>query len=72
MLEDFLYKRDIDLALIQEVTNSKITTIRRYVIHQHGAGVAGLTYLQRIAAYLTTYNAYIRDEVHQHNSMESE
>jgi len=30
MLGEFLYKHDIDLALLQEVTNSKITTIRRY------------------------------------------
>jgi len=30
MLEEFLYKHDIDLALLQEVTNSKITTIRRF------------------------------------------
>ena len=30
MLEDFLYKHDIDLALLQEVTSSKITMIRRY------------------------------------------
>jgi hypothetical protein len=30
MLEEFLYKHNIDLALLQEVTNSKITTIRRY------------------------------------------
>jgi len=28
ILEDFLYERDIDLALLQEVTNPKITTIR--------------------------------------------
>jgi len=30
MLEEFLYKHDIHLALPQEVTNSKITTIQRY------------------------------------------
>jgi len=30
MLEEFLYKHHIDLALLQGVTNSKITTIRRY------------------------------------------
>ena len=30
MFEEFLYKHGIDLALLQEVTNSKITTIRRY------------------------------------------
>jgi len=30
MLEVFLYKHDMDLALLQEVTTSKITTIRRY------------------------------------------
>ena len=30
MLEEFLYKHDTDLALLQEVTNSNITTIRRY------------------------------------------
>ena len=30
MLEEFLYKHDIDLALLEELTNSKITTIQRY------------------------------------------
>jgi len=30
MLEEFLYKHDIDLALLQEVTTSKIAAIRRY------------------------------------------
>jgi exonuclease III len=35
MLEEFLYKHDIDLALLQEVTNTKITMFRRYVSHIH-------------------------------------
>ena len=30
MLEEFVYKHHIDLTLLQEVTNSKINTIRRY------------------------------------------
>jgi len=42
--EEFLYKHDIDLALLQEVTNSKITTIRRYTsyinIGTEGRGTA--------------------------------
>jgi exonuclease III len=30
MMEDFLWKHDIDVALLQEVTSSQIDTIRRY------------------------------------------
>jgi exonuclease III len=33
MLEEFLYKQNIDLALLQEVTNSKISKIRRYTAY---------------------------------------
>jgi exonuclease III len=33
MLEEVLYKHDIDLALLQEVTNSKINKIRRYIAY---------------------------------------
>jgi exonuclease III len=33
MLEEFLYKHDADLALSQEVTNTKITMFRRYTPH---------------------------------------
>jgi hypothetical protein len=38
MLEEFLYKHDVDLALSQEVTNTKITMFKRYIhaLHQHG------------------------------------
>jgi hypothetical protein len=33
MLEEFLYKHDIDLALLQEVTNTKFIIFRRYTSH---------------------------------------
>jgi endonuclease/exonuclease/phosphatase family metal-dependent hydrolase len=33
MLEEFLYKHHIDLAMLQEVTNSKINKIRRYIAY---------------------------------------
>jgi len=59
MLEEFLYKHDKDPALLQEVTNSKITTIERYTSHifmgSEGRGIAilakdsyQLTIIQRI------------------------
>jgi len=35
MLEEFLHKHDIDLALLQEVTNNKVTTIRRYTSYMN-------------------------------------
>jgi len=71
MLEEFLYKHDIDLVLLQEVTNFKITTIRRYTSYINmGTDDRGPLHLQRIATYLPLYNAYIRDEEYQHISME--
>jgi exonuclease III len=33
MLEDFLRRQDIDLALLQEVTRADLTTCRRYTAH---------------------------------------
>jgi exonuclease III len=33
MLEDFLRRQDIDLALLQEVTRADLTTFRRYTAH---------------------------------------
>jgi exonuclease III len=33
MLEEFLHKQDIDVALLQEVTNTKISTFKRYTAH---------------------------------------
>jgi exonuclease III len=33
MLEEFLHKQDIDMAILQEVTNTKISTFKRYTTH---------------------------------------
>jgi len=33
MLEDYLRQQDIDIVLLQEVTQTKITTFRRYNAH---------------------------------------
>jgi exonuclease III len=33
MLEDFLHKQDIDIALLQEVSNPKIKALQRYTVH---------------------------------------
>jgi exonuclease III len=33
MLEEFLHKQDIDIALLQEVTNHNLNSIRRYTAH---------------------------------------
>jgi exonuclease III len=59
MLDEFLYKHDKDLTLIQEVTNSKITTIRRYVIHQYGAEGRGTDILAKDSYLLTNIQRII-------------
>ena len=47
MLEEFLHKQDIDIALLQEVTNPNLQSIRRYTAHinqgTEGRGTAILT-----------------------------
>ena len=56
ILQDFLYKRDIDLALLQEVTNPKITTIRRYTPYMNmGMEGCGTTILVK-DCYLLSNN----------------
>jgi len=35
MLEDFLWRQDIDFALLQEVTHAKLSTIRRYTAYMN-------------------------------------
>ena len=54
MLEEFLYKHNIDLALLQEVTNSKITTIRRYTSYINiGTEDRGTAILAKDSYFLT-------------------
>jgi exonuclease III len=47
MLEEFLHKQDIDIALLQEVTNHNLHSIRRYTAHinqaTEGRGTAIMT-----------------------------
>ena len=47
MLEEFLHKQGIDIALLQEVTNPNLQSIRRYTAHinqgAEGRGTAILT-----------------------------
>jgi len=62
MLEEFLYKHDIDLALLQEVTNSKIITIRRYTSYINMGTEGRVTTILAKDSCLPTYNAYLRDE----------
>jgi len=33
LLEDFLWRQDIDFALLQEVSHTTLSTIRRYSVH---------------------------------------
>jgi len=54
MLEEFLYKHDIDLALLQEVTNSKITTIQRYTSYINIGTEGGGTAILAQDSYLLT------------------
>jgi len=35
MLEDFLWRQDIDFALLQEVSHTNSNTIRRYTVHMN-------------------------------------
>jgi len=54
MLEELLYKHDIDLALLQEVTTSKIATIRRYTSYINmGTGCLGTAILAKDNYLLT-------------------
>ena len=54
MLEKFLYKHDIDLALLQEVSTTKINTIRRYTFYINmGAEGRGTAILAKDCYILT-------------------
>jgi len=33
MLEEFLHKQDIDIALLQEITHPELSTLRNYNVH---------------------------------------
>ena len=54
-LEEFLCKHDIDRALLQEVTNSKITTIRRYTSYINMETERRGTAILAKDSYLLTY-----------------
>jgi exonuclease III len=47
MLEEFLHKHDIDIALLQEITHPELSTLRNYNAHinqgTEGRGTAILT-----------------------------
>ena len=47
MLEEFLYKHDIDIALLQKITHTELSTLRNYNVHvnqgKEGRGTAILT-----------------------------
>jgi hypothetical protein len=63
MLEEFLYKHDIDLALLQEVTNTNITMFRRHTAHINiGHRGSGDAILAKDCYYSQTSTASLRDE----------
>jgi len=59
MLEEFLYKHDIDVALLQEITHSDLSTLRNYNAHvNQGMEGRGTAILTKAELTVTTPNAF--------------